>query len=154
MKAFSRCINSRGESLIELLVALFIIGTTLTVVISAFMSGSSAVVSSWDSTDENMAASFIMEGLKATPYDTVKGWDHETWTEIQQTTISIDPKYSQYDIKFDLVPYSTYSIDDLLQINVVVSKGYEGMNPCMEEEVRVRDGEKTCLKKTSLITKR
>ena len=120
MKVFNKYLNSRGETLIELLIATFIIGITLTVVISAFMSGRSGVVSSWDRTDENLAASSVMEQIKATSYETIKDIEGMIGIDISTTSIPIDESFSRYEIKLDILPYQDYSIDELLQVNVYV----------------------------------
>lgn len=139
MMVFNRYFNSRGETLIELLIATFIIGITLTVVISAFMSGRSGVVSSWNRTDENFAASSVMEQIKATPYETIKDFQGAIGIDISTTSIPIDPSFSGYEIQLDILPYQDYPTDELLQVNVYVRTSSE--RPWVEKASLIRKGD-------------
>lgn len=139
MKGFNRYFNSRGETLIELLIATVILGMTLTVVLSAFMSGRTGVVSSWNRTDENLAASYVMEQIKATPYETIKTFQGRQGIDISTTSISIDPSFSNYEIQLDVLPYQDYSVDELLQVNVHVRASSE--RPWVEKASLIRKGD-------------
>lgn len=139
MKGLNRCFNSRGETLIELLIATVILGVTLTVVISTFLSGHSGVVSSWDRTEENLAAAYVMEQIKSTPYETIKAYQSSDWINLSATSIPIDEAYSHYEIQLNLVPYQSYSPDELLQVNVRVRDGSE--NTWVEKASIIRKGD-------------
>lgn len=139
MKVFNRYFNTRGETLIELLIATFILGMTLTVVISAFMSGRSGVVSSWDRTDENLAALSIMEQLKTTPYETINAFQGSEGIDISSTSIPINPSFSDYEIQFDILPYQDYPVDELLQVNIRVRANSD--RPWVEKASLIRKGD-------------
>lgn len=139
MKRFNRYMNSRGETLIELLIATVILGMTLTVIISIFMSGRSNVVSSWDRTEENLAALDVMEQLKATSYETLKTMEANDWMDLSATSIPIHESLAPYEIQVDVVPYQDYSVEDLLQVHVRVRDGSE--RPWIEKASLIRKGD-------------
>lgn len=139
MKVFNRYFNSRGETLIELLIATFILGMTLTVVISAFMSGRSSVVSSWDRTDENLAALSVMEQLKTIPYQTIKAFQGSEGIDISSISIPINPSFSDYEIQLDILPYQDYPVDELLQVNIRVRASSD--RPWVEKASLIRKGD-------------
>lgn len=125
MRGFDRLLNSRGETFIELLIATFILGVTLAVVISVFMSGREAIVTSWDRTEENLCAIDMMEQLKVTDYETIMGLSGNGWNNFSATTLAIDEKYSSYHIQFSISSYKDYLVKDLVQVNVRVRRGSE-----------------------------
>lgn len=144
MKEMKRVLDSRGETLIELMIAVVIIGMTLTVVITVFMSGRAGIESSWDLTEDNQCASNVMEQLKAVPYEKIQdyGIDHwillddDEWITLTDTTSP--EKYSDYEIEFYLSEYKGYSKDQLVQVKVRV---HEDGEPWMTKASLIRKGE-------------
>jgi prepilin-type N-terminal cleavage/methylation domain-containing protein len=144
MKEIKRVLDSRGETLIELMIAVVIIGMTLTVVITVFMSGRAGIESSWDLTEDNQCASYVMEQLKAVPYEKIQdyGIDHwillddDEWTTLTDT--ASPEKYSDYEIEFYLSEYKGYSKDQLVKVKVRV---HEDGEPWMTKASLIRKGE-------------
>lgn len=119
--------DRRGETFIELLISTLIIGMTLTVIISVFLSGRTGVVSAWKRTDGNVCAISILEQIKSLPYTTVIELYTEFATDGQAeridfsaTSLSVDDAYASYEIQFDLLPYKSYPVEELIQVNVRV----------------------------------
>lgn len=121
--------NQRGQSLVELLVALFIISVGLLAVLAFFISSRQGVSASWLYTQKNELANEVMERLKATPYSTLQSWEQQYRVNGQATNInprSLVPSwtfastYDNYDIQFDLLTYQSYPLTQLMQVVVRV----------------------------------
>lgn len=139
MKICKKVMNSHGETLIELLLSTVILGMTLTVIISAFMSGRSNVVSSWDRTEENLTAVDVMEQVKATSYETLKNMEVNDWMDLSTTSIPTYDSYASYEIQVDVAPYQEYSIEELLEVNVRVRENSD--RPWIEKASLIRKGD-------------
>lgn len=123
--------NSRGESLIELLVTTVIISLTLFAILSAFLSGRTATVQSWNATAQNELAVQVMEQLKATPYSTLLTWEQQCRVNGQAAGLDprqppfdfhLDPQYAAYEVRLDLLAYETYPLNELIKIVVHVGQ--------------------------------
>lgn len=122
--------SSKGETLIELLISIFILTITLTLIISVFMSGRAGIVESWNRTEKIECAKNVMEQLKVLPYDTLTsfippGKVEKIGIDFTEIPASIDEKLCEdlNDVKFDVHTYNTYSRDNIVQVNVRVKKG-------------------------------
>jgi hypothetical protein len=119
--------NAAGHSFIELLVATVILTITLTAIIAGFMSAREGIVASWDRSTEHRAAVYMMEKLKAQPYERLLNW-YEQFASGGAAVglvpadpdigLNIDDRYKNYLIQFDLLTYQAYSPRNVLQIIV------------------------------------
>lgn len=121
--------NQQGQSLVELIVATFIISVGLLAVLSFFIAGRQEVTASWRYTQNNELANQVMEQLKATSYATLQSWEQQYRVNGQAKDInprSLVPPwtfattYQNYDIRFDLLAYQSYSLNQLMQVVVRV----------------------------------
>ncbi|OUM98657.1 MAG: hypothetical protein BAA02_04520 [Paenibacillaceae bacterium ZCTH02-B3] len=120
-------LNCRGETLVEVLVALGIGFVALLAVLSALAGSRAAAVESWSGTGETELAAQIMEQLKALPYKDLLDWERRYRTNGRaagldprngEFPIVIDERFDGMEAEFDLLPYEDVPLEDLLKIVV------------------------------------
>lgn len=131
-------LNANGESFIELLLSVFIIGMTLTVIISIFISNRAAIVAAWNETEVSFATTNTMEELKNMPYATILAIYHShqidgkaTKIDLFTTPVPLEPEYHHFEMQLDILPYKDYNIDELCVVKVRARN--DNMNNWREE---------------------
>lgn len=135
----SKLNNSKGETLIELIISIFILTLVLTAIIAIFISGRAGVVESWDRTDKNECAGNVMEQLKSQPYQTLVDLERNSVYRVGGNAINIpytdiftgsDTRLEcadLYEIEFDLLTFKGNPIEKIMQINVRIEKDGKGV---------------------------
>ncbi|HEY8529401.1 MAG TPA: hypothetical protein VIL22_06940 [Paenibacillaceae bacterium] len=120
-------LNCRGETLVEVLVALGIGFVALLAILSALASSRTAAVGSWSETAETELAVQIMEQLKGLPYENLLDWERRYRTNGRAVGLDprngefpfvIDERFDGMDAEFDLLPYEDVPLEDMLKIVV------------------------------------
>ena len=140
-----KLLNEKGESFIELMVAMFILTVTITVIVSAFMSGRAGMESAWMRTEMDHCAASLMEQLKAAPYDQViaelDGNEEKVGITLDESTLglTIPNECQSFEFQYSLLTYESYLKDELLQVVVKVRE--DETKPWFEKASLLRKGE-------------
>ncbi|MBO8171964.1 MAG: hypothetical protein H0Z33_08740 [Bacillaceae bacterium] len=123
--------DSRGETLIELLITTFIVVMVLFVLIEVWMSGRAGVEQSWALSKRDEVAVHLMEQLKATPYADLLDWEQQFRQGGQ--AVDLDPRDSRinlevpdgYGARFDLLTYKEYPLTSMMKVVIRVREDTE-----------------------------
>lgn len=145
-------VNTRGETFIELLISTFLLASVLFVILSVFISAKQATVQSEQLTQENQLAVQLVEQLKAVDYQDLLHCQQKLSTSGIAQDLSLDelndctnihlfvhPEYTHYELKFDLLPYEAYPLDQLLTVVVYVREHED--KPFLKKATLMRNGD-------------
>lgn len=122
--------NQRGESLVELLVATFIMSAILFVLLSVFTSNRQGILQSWNGTVVSETAASALEHIKASPQDVFQVLDDYGGSDgviglnpkQQSWAWSLSDSFRDYQLEIDLLPYLSYPKDELIMVVVRVKQ--------------------------------